>query len=80
VVAIATQEGQVETAEGAIEGVITFDAQGEHGFGYDPIFFIPKFGCTMAQLPPETKNRISHRARAAQAAIPIIRRLVMSEP
>jgi XTP/dITP diphosphohydrolase len=80
VVAIATPEGQVATVEGAIEGVIAFDPQGEHGFGYDPIFFIPEFGCTMAQLAPETKNRISHRARAAQAAVPIIRRLVMDEP
>jgi XTP/dITP diphosphohydrolase len=79
VVAIATPEGQVATVEGAIEGVIAFDPQGEHGFGYDPIFFIPEFGCTMAQLAPETKNRISHRARAAQAAVPIIRRLVMGE-
>jgi XTP/dITP diphosphohydrolase len=79
VVALATPEGHVATAEGAIEGVIAFEPQGDHGFGYDPIFFIPKFDCTMAQLPPETKNRISHRARAAQAAVPIIRRLVMSD-
>jgi len=77
VVALATPEGQVTTAEGAIEGLIAFEPQGEQGFGYDPIFFIPEFDCTMAQLPPETKNRISHRARAAQAAVPIIRRLVM---
>jgi XTP/dITP diphosphohydrolase len=74
VVALATPEGQVQTAEGTVEGVIALEPQGEHGFGYDPIFFIPEFDCTMAQLPPETKNRISHRARAAQAALPIIRR------
>ena len=79
VVALATPEGHVATAEGAIEGVIAFEPQGEHGFGYDPIFFIPEFSCTMAQLPPETKNHISHRARAAQAAVPIIRQLVMGE-
>jgi XTP/dITP diphosphohydrolase len=79
VVALATPEGQVTMAEGAIEGVIAFEPQGEHGFGYDPIFFIPEFDCTMAQLPPETKNRISHRARAVRAAVPIIRRLVMGE-
>jgi XTP/dITP diphosphohydrolase len=77
VVALATPEGQVTTAEGAIEGLIALEPQGEQGFGYDPIFFIPEFDCTMAQLPPETKNRISHRARAARAAVPIIRRLVM---
>jgi len=75
VVAIANPTGQVRTAEGVIEGIIAFESQGEYGFGYDPIFFIPEFDCTMAQLPPETKNRISHRARAAQAALPIIRKL-----
>jgi XTP/dITP diphosphohydrolase len=79
VVALATPEGQVQTAEGIVEGVIAFEPQGEHGFGYDPIFFIPEFDCTMAQLPPETKNRISHRAGAAQAALPIIRALVKGE-
>jgi XTP/dITP diphosphohydrolase len=76
VIALATPEGQVQTAEGTVEGVIATKPQGEHGFGYDPIFFIPEFECTMAQLPPETKNRISHRAKAAQAALPIIRRYV----
>jgi len=75
VVAVATPDGRVETAEGVVEGVIAFEPQGEYGFGYDPIFFIPEFGCTMAQLPPETKNRISHRARAVRAARPILERL-----
>ena len=79
VVALATPEGQVKTAEGTIEGIIAFEPQGEHGFGYDPIFFMPEFDCTMAQLPAETKNRISHRAGAAQAALPIIRALVKHE-
>ena len=79
VVALATPEGQIQTAEGSVEGVIALEPQGEHGFGYDPIFFIPEFDCTMAQLPPETKNRISHRARAAQAALTIIRALVKGE-
>lgn len=79
VIALATPEGQVETAEGSVEGVISFEPRGEQGFGYDPIFFIPEFDCTMAQLPPGTKNRISHRARAAQAALPIIWRYVRRE-
>jgi XTP/dITP diphosphohydrolase len=79
VVALATPDGYVETAEGAVEGIIAFEPQGEHGFGYDPIFFIPELDCTMAQLPPETKNQVSHRARAARAASPIIRRLVIRE-
>ena len=75
VVAIATPDGQVETAEGSIEGIIAYDAQGKHGFGYDPVFYIPEFDCTMAQLPPDTKNHISHRARAAKAALTTIQRL-----
>jgi XTP/dITP diphosphohydrolase len=77
VVAIATPDGQVETAEGTVEGVIAYEPRGEHGFGYDPIFYIPEFDCTVAQLPPDTKNHISHRARGAQAALPLIQRLVM---
>jgi XTP/dITP diphosphohydrolase len=74
VVAVAAPGRQVETAEGVVEGIIAFDPQGEHGFGYDPIFFIPELDRTMAQLLPDTKNHISHRARAAQAALPILER------
>jgi XTP/dITP diphosphohydrolase len=79
VVAVATPGGRVETAKGMLEGIIAFDLRGEHGFGYDPIFFIPEFDGTLAQLPPEMKNRISHRARAARAALPIIQQLAQAE-
>jgi len=65
VIAVATPAGQVHTAEGTCEGIIAFAPQGEHGFGYDPVFYFPEHGMTMAELPPETKNRISHRAKAA---------------
>lgn len=75
VVAVATPGGRVETAEGTVEGIIAYEPQGEHGFGYDPVFYMPDFDCTMAQLPPDTKNRISHRAQAAKAAFTIIQRL-----
>jgi XTP/dITP diphosphohydrolase len=64
----------VEITEGLCEGRIALEAAGTGGFGYDPIFFLPELGCTMAQLPEGFKNTISHRARAAQAALPIIRR------
>jgi XTP/dITP diphosphohydrolase len=74
VVAVATPDGLVETAEGAVEGFIGVEPRGEYGFGYDSIFFIPEYNCTMAQLAPEIKNRISHRARAVEAALPILRR------
>jgi len=54
--------------EGKCEGFIARAPAGQHGFGYDPVFFVPQFGASMAQLPPEIKNQISHRARAVQAA------------
>ena len=54
--------------DGKCEGFIARMPAGHHGFGYDPVFFVPQFGASMAQLPPEIKNRISHRARAVQVA------------
>lgn len=63
--ALATPQGEVEIAEGSCPGVIAFAPRGKHGFGYDPVFYLPEQGCTMAELEPEAKNRISHRARAA---------------
>ena len=55
------------TAEGTCEGLITDRPAGTNGFGYDPYFYLPAYGCTMAELPPEEKNRISHRGRALEA-------------
>jgi XTP/dITP diphosphohydrolase len=68
VVAVATPDGSVRTFEGACEGRIADAPRGTGGFGYDPIFFVPEYGCTMGELPPESKNAISHRARALWAA------------
>jgi len=75
VIAVATPAGEVLTVEGECRGVIAEAPRGEHGFGYDPVFYLPEYGKTMAELPPELKNRISHRARAARAARPLLRRL-----
>ena len=75
VIAIATPEGEVRTAEGTCEGIIAFEPRGEHGFGYDPVFYLPQHGRTMAELEPRAKNRISHRARAARKAREILREL-----
>ncbi|MEE8163099.1 MAG: XTP/dITP diphosphatase [Anaerolineae bacterium] len=72
VIAVATPGGQVHTAEGICEGIIAFAPKGEHGFGYDPVFYLQEYGKTMADLPPETKNKISHRARAVQRAREIL--------
>ncbi len=65
-IAIATPEGKVELLEGRCPGQIAFAPRGQHGFGYDPIFSLPELGKTMAELDPEVKNRISHRARALE--------------
>ena len=67
-IAIAEPSGLIRIVEGTIEGVITDAPRGEHGFGYDPIFLVPEIGKTTAELPPEQKNIISHRGRAAQMA------------
>jgi XTP/dITP diphosphohydrolase len=75
VIAIAPPEGEVQVVEGVCEGMIALEPAGGGGFGYDPVFHISAFGCTMAELPAEIKNRISHRGRAAAAALPILRRL-----
>jgi XTP/dITP diphosphohydrolase len=68
VVAVALPEGAVRTFEGSCEGRIADGSRGVEGFGYDPIFFVPAYGRTMGELPPEIKNQISHRARALAAA------------
>ena len=73
VVAFALPDGTVRTASGTCEGEIGFSPRGEHGFGYDPVFIVEGHGGrTMAELPPEVKNEISHRARALMALRPIL--------
>ncbi|MCX8025153.1 MAG: RdgB/HAM1 family non-canonical purine NTP pyrophosphatase [Thermanaerothrix sp.] len=76
VVALALPEGDIYLAEGTCPGFIITHERGQHGFGYDPIFYLPDYNQTMAELPPEVKNRISHRARALQAARPFLQRLL----
>ena len=66
VVAIATPEGQCEICRGECRGMIALEAKGRNGFGYDPLFIVPEYNKTMAELPPEIKNRISHRAKALE--------------
>lgn len=63
-IAAAFPDGTVKTTEGTIEGRIGYEEKGENGFGYDPIFYVPEFECTTAELSEEQKNKISHRGRA----------------
>jgi XTP/dITP diphosphohydrolase len=65
--ALAWPDGRLLRARGECAGVIAFEPQGETGFGYDPVFWVPEYGATMAQLGPEIKNKISHRAQALAA-------------
>ena len=75
VVAIALPTGEVYTREGVLEGRIADAPRGESGFGYDPVFLLPDRGLTLAEVSPEVKNTISHRARAVRAAADLLRRL-----
>lgn len=67
-IALASPDGDVFVEEGVCEGVIAGEPRGGGGFGYDPLFIVPEYGRTFAELPPDVKDRISHRARALAAA------------
>ena len=64
VITMVTPDGQTIQARGEIHGELTRQPRGENGFGYDPIFYYPPLGKTTAELSPEEKNRVSHRANA----------------
>lgn len=67
-IAIAMPDSQVNLFSGECQGIITLEPKGEGGFGYDPIFYLPQLGKTMAELPLEVKNRVSHRGQAVAKA------------
>ncbi|MBQ6431786.1 MAG: RdgB/HAM1 family non-canonical purine NTP pyrophosphatase [Oscillospiraceae bacterium] len=73
VITMLTPDGKKIVARGECPGRILREAHGENGFGYDPVFFVPEEGCTFAELPPERKNQISHRARALEVFVQKIR-------
>ena len=68
-VSLAFPDGRELHAEGTLSGTIADTPSGTGGFGYDPYFFLPAYGCTAASLPAEEKNRISHRAEALKALL-----------
>lgn len=72
-ITVAEPSGYYQTVEGTIEGRIADAPRGENGFGYDPIFLVPELGKTTAELPAELKNSISHRGRAAQKALTLLK-------
>ena len=74
--AIVTPEGEEALTEGTVEGKILFEPRGSGGFGYDPLFYLPAYGKTMAELEIEEKNKISHRAQAFRKAVPILKKLI----
>ena len=75
VIAIATPEGEVEFCSGECRGFITLEPRGEQGFGYDPVFYLPELDKTMAELPLEIKNQVSHRGQAARKVNQVLERL-----
>ncbi|UCG26205.1 MAG: XTP/dITP diphosphatase [Chloroflexota bacterium] len=79
VVALSTPTAMVGTASGVCEGVIALESAGEGGFGYDPIFYLPDKGRTMAQLAAGEKHRISHRGRAFAAITPLLRKILAGD-
>lgn len=73
VFAIAVPGHEIKTCEGTMEGFITDEAKGEHGFGYDSVFFVPEFNETAAEITQDQKNSVSHRRVALEKALAIIR-------
>ena len=63
-IALSYPDGREVTAEGYFHGEIGYEEKGQYGFGYDPLFYLPEYGCTSAEILPEEKNKISHRAAA----------------
>lgn len=77
VAALVSPSEDTQTFDGVCEGIIIHDPRGEQGFGYDPLFYVSEHGKTMAELSPEVKNRISHRAKAMAAARVAIEKMVV---
>jgi len=79
VIAIATPESEVEFCSGECRGFITLGPRGEQGFGYDPVFYLPELDKTMAELPMEIKNQVSHRGQAARKVYQVLEKLLGSK-
>lgn len=71
-IGIVYENGEEKTATASFEGYVAYESKGQYGFGYDPIFFVPEYGCNDSELLPEVKNKISHRYKALMKAKEII--------
>ena len=76
VISLVLPDGREFVERGVVEGLIGYEQKGESGFGYDPIFYLPEYGKTSAELSPEEKNKISHRGKALSAMKKLIMDLV----
>ncbi len=79
VVVLVFPNGKIYMVKEECKGSITFNPKGEHGFGYDPIFLIPEYDKTFAELGEKIKNQISHRGKAMRRMVDIINKIVVSE-
>lgn len=80
VFALAHPDGTLFTAEGRVDGVIAEEYRGAGGFGYDPLFYLPEYAQTMAELSPDQKNAVSHRGRAFRAILAHLMPLIKENP
>lgn len=72
-VAAVFPDGTVDVVRETIEGCVAYEPAGDNGFGYDPIFYVPEYGCTTAQMSPEQKNELSHRGKALRSMRAILK-------
>lgn len=79
VIALARPERLIGTVQGAVEGYIAYEPKGSNGFGYDPIFFVPEFNQTLAEVPSAQKHSISHRGRAGRAAAKLVEKVIKDQ-
>jgi XTP/dITP diphosphohydrolase len=77
VIVISRPKGDDASVVGSVAGMIQYRPEGNEGFGYDPVFYLPSYGQTMAQLSLEEKNRISHRSDAARKAVTALQRIAV---
>ncbi|MGI5835778.1 MAG: RdgB/HAM1 family non-canonical purine NTP pyrophosphatase [Chloroflexota bacterium] len=75
-IAIVDEAGKLYRCRGELRGKVAWEPKGTGGFGFDPVFFVPRFQRTVAELTPEQKNRISHRGKAGRCARRILEQLI----